>query len=73
MRSGYTMVRVTKATRALLAKIESEFDEPLDSIIFYMAARELGHDYTALLGLLDRCIYEQRRGVAQAAVGRWPQ
>jgi len=66
-RSGYTTVRVTKATRALLAKIESEFDEPLDSIMFYMAAKELGLNYAALLSVLDRCIYEQRLGCAQAA------
>lgn len=66
-RSGYTMVRVTKATRALLAKIEAEFSEPLDSIIFYMAAKELGYDYAALLSILDRCIYEQRLGCAPAA------
>lgn len=66
-RSGYTMVRVTKATRALLAKIEQEFSEPLDSIIFYMAAKELGHDYAALICILDRCINERRLGCAPAA------
>lgn len=66
-RSGYTWVRISKATRAMLAKIEKEHDEPLDSLIFYMAARELGYNYAALLSVLDRCIHEQRLGVAEAA------
>ena len=66
-RSGYTFVRVSKATRALLVKIQEEHDEPLDSLIFYMAAKELGLNYAALLSVLDRCIYEQRLGVAPAA------
>jgi len=52
-RTGYTAVRITKATRALLTKIESQFDEPLDSIIFYMAAKELGLNYVAILSVID--------------------
>lgn len=62
--TGYTTMRITYATRALLQKIESQFDEPLDSIVFYMAAKELGLDYVAILSVLDNCI--PRRGCAQA-------
>jgi len=52
-RTGYTVVRITNATRALLTKIQSQFDEPLDSIIFYMAAKELGLNYAAILSAID--------------------
>lgn len=64
-RSGYTTMRITYATRALLQKIESQFDEPLDSIVFYMAAKELGLNYAAILSVLDNC--RPRLGSAQAA------
>lgn len=65
IKSGYTGVRVTNSTRALLAKIEAQYDEPLDSIIFYLAAKELGLNDVAILSVLD---HELRRlGCARAA------
>jgi len=69
-KSGYTFVRVTKATRALLAKLENQYDEPLDALVFYLAARELGYNYVALLSVLDTALAQRRVGVAPAAGGR---
>ena len=58
-------MRITYATRALLQKIESQFNEPLDSIVFYMAAKELGLNYAAILSVLDNC--RPRNGCAPGA------
>lgn len=66
-RSGYTAIRVTRATRALLAKIEKQCGEPLDSIICYLAVTELHMQYPALISALDVALKERRRGVAPAA------
>lgn len=64
-KTGYTAVRVTYATRDLLQRIESQFDESLDSIIFYMAAKELGMNYAAILSAIESC--QKRLGCARAA------
>lgn len=64
-KSGYTTMRITYATRALLTKIEAQFDEPLDGIVFYMAAKELGLNYAAILSVLDNC--RPRLGCAPGA------
>lgn len=69
-KSGYTFVRVTKVTRALLAKLEAQHDEPLDALVFYLAARELGYNYVALLSVIDTALTQRRVGVAPAAGGR---
>lgn len=67
VKSGYTAVRVTNATRKLLAKIEEQFGESLDSLIFYMAAKELGLDYAAVLSAIEECQRQVRLGCARAA------
>lgn len=66
-KSGYTAIRVTKVTRALLAKLETQFDEPLDALIFYMSAQELGYNYVALLSVIDTALESRRLGCARAA------
>jgi hypothetical protein len=66
-KTGYTAIRVTKATRALLARIEQHYDEPLDSLICYMAVAEIGLTYPAFNSALDVAIANRRRGIAPAA------
>lgn len=65
IKSGYTAVRVTYATRKLLQMIELTSDEPLDSIIFYMAAQKLRLDFAGLLAAIEQVI--PRRGLPIAA------
>lgn len=69
-KSGYTWIRVTKVTRALVAKLESQYDEPVDALVFYLAAKELGYNYVALLSVIDTALTQRRVGVAPAAGGR---
>lgn len=66
-RTGYTAIRVTKVTRALLARIEKQHDESLDSLICYLAVTELGLPYPELIRRIDEAIKTRRRGVAPAA------
>lgn len=66
-KSGYTAIRVTKVTRALLARIEQRHDETLDSLICYLAVTELGMCYPALNSAIDVALQNRRRGIAPAA------
>ncbi|HJQ27683.1 MAG TPA: hypothetical protein VKA60_27615 [Blastocatellia bacterium] len=66
-KSGYTSIRVSKVTRALLTKLETQYDEPLDALVFYLAAHELGYSYAAIISVLDTALKSLRRGVAPAA------
>ena len=46
IRTGYTSIRVSNSTRDLLARLEQRHDEPLDGLLFYLAAEALGMDFT---------------------------
>jgi hypothetical protein len=66
-KSGYTSIRLTKVTREMLSKLQRQYDEPIDALVFYLAARELGYTYAALISVLDTALKSRRLGCAPAA------
>lgn len=45
IRTGYTSIRVSNSTRDLLARLEQQHSEPLDGLLFYLAAEALGMEF----------------------------